>query len=283
MSKSKDSILVIGKPNSGKSGFFGQLYTRLQFQEEGTVAKLYKTPENVTALDKITECYAEGKALEHTPSSEYSEMDLPIEIECKRFILEYPDYGGEQINHLIYTRRLNDKWHEAICNSNNWLLFIRLNDIEKSYDPIQKFTEIVQSGDQREKVSLESNKVPSDQAYYIELLQILLFFKRIGFLQKIQSPKLTVILSCWDESDKVQDKKPAETLKEQLPLFYQFIQQNWFLSALNIIGLSSQGKPLDKEKADSNYLDVEEGYLIMPDGSSTKDLTTIFNLIGDVK
>ena len=280
MSKESVSILVVGKPNSGKSGFFGQLYNRLEYSLEGNFAKLAKTPENKTALDIVTSRYAEGKALEHTPVGDYNKIELAIKTPKNSLNLIYPDYGGEQINHLVENRRLSNNWHSAIQNSDEWILFIRLNDLNKSYDPIQKFTKIVQNGEQKSKDELEE-KLPSDQAYYIELIQMLLFYKEVGFTTQISTPKLFVTLSCWDEIENKDGKKPYELLKEHLPLFYEFLVQNWKEASLKIIGLSSQGKSLDKINGDNEYLFEEEGYVVNSNGEANYDLTSILKIVLD--
>lgn len=280
MKRSDISILVIGKPNSGKSGFFGQLYNRLEFAEEGNFAKLSKIPENKIVLDKVTSRYAEGKALEHTPVGDYDKIELSIEAGQNTVKLIYPDYGGEQINHLIDNRRLSDNWHSAIQNSNEWILFIRLSDLNKTYDPIQKFTETVQSVENQKNKDEIENKLPSDQGYYIELLQMMLYYKGVGFTNQINNPKLIVTLTCWDEIE-VNGKKPNELLKERLPLFYEFLIKNWSNLSLKMIGLSSQGKSLDKTKGDNDYLFEEEGYIIDPDGNKSSDLTSILKIIVD--
>ncbi|MEP0266710.1 hypothetical protein [Dokdonia sp.] len=280
MSKENISILVVGKPNSGKSGFFGQLYNRLEYAEEGNFAKLLKTPENKIALDKVTSRYAEGKALEHTPVGDYDKIELSIHADQKSLKLIYPDYGGEQINHLVENRRLGNNWYSAIQNSNEWILFIRLSDLNKSYDPIQKFTKIVQSGEQKSKDEIEE-KLPSDQAYYIELIQMLLFYKEIGFTSQISNLELIVTLTCWDEIENKEEKKPNELLKEHLPLFYEFLIQNWVKTSLKVIGISSQGRSLDKNNGDEEYLFEEEGFIINSNGEKNNDLTSILKIVLD--
>lgn len=276
MTHNKNAILVIGKPNSGKSGFFGQLYTRLALADN-SFAKLVKTPDSLGVLTQITDRYAEGRALEHTTSNTFEKIDLQIKIGNQIIELKYPDYGGEQVERILESRRLNDKWHSSIQESGTWMLFIRVNDLDKTYDPIQKFTEAVQSGQQKEKKDVDKNKLPSDQAFYIELIQMLLYFKEIGFTQKLNTPKLIVVLSCWDELENGQNSKPEDLIQKELPLFHLFLRENWLPNSFSVLGLSSQGKSLNKEKADADYIYEEEGYLIKPDGEKTNDLTSILH------
>lgn len=272
--RTQNSILVIGKPNSGKSGFFGQLYARLDQQDQDSFAKLLKTPENIEAINQILDRYAEGKALEHTPAHEFENLELEIEVNGEQATVKYPDYGGEQVNTLMSTRRMNDKWHEHIQDSNNWFLFIRLGNLDPLYDPINKFTEIVKSNQGQEK----NEEIPSDQAFYIELLQILLYYKGMGYTKKNDSPHITIVLSCWDEfKDLEKNELPKELLNKHLPLLDTFLEQNWNESALKVVGLSSQGKSLDKEISDDEYIYEEEGYIVQDNGEVSKDLTVLLD------
>ena len=109
---------------------------------------------------------------------------------------------------------------------------------------------------------------------------MLLFFKGIGFGKKVSIPGLTVVLSCWDEIEGIGDNKnPSELLHEQLPLFHEFIHANWNDEHLNVIGLSSQGRKLDKEKGDVTYDYEEEGYIVSTDGSKSNDLTELLKFV----
>ena len=81
------------------------------------------------------------------------------------------------------------------------------------------------------------------------------------------------MLSCWDELD--QNLKPEDLIKKELPLFHLFLHENWQPNSFSVVGLSSQGKSLDKDKADTGYIYEEEGYLITSDGIKITDLTSI--------
>ena len=61
---SNKNILVIGRANSGKTHFAGQLYGRLQ--ESDSSLKISKTPKNLEMLREIFDALNKGQASNHT-------------------------------------------------------------------------------------------------------------------------------------------------------------------------------------------------------------------------
>lgn len=274
----QNSIIVVGRPEAGKSGFFGQLYNRLNY-EEGEF-KLVREPKNISALEPVINSYAESKAIHHTTADTYQEIIFELSYGDTQFNVKYPDYGGEQIDHALFSRNLSKRWHKELQTSNHWMLFIRVADLEKTLDPVQRFAKLVKGQESVPEKDSIDEKFMSSQARFIELIQMLLYHKGWGFAKQLPIPNLSIVLSCWDKlSDKDQQKSPEEVLKEHLPLFSDFIASNWKVGHYSIIGLSSQGKELSKTESDPDWLDVEQGYIVKPNGNHTKDLTQIFKLI----
>lgn len=279
MSK-KNSILVIGKPSSGKSSFFGQLYTRLNFEGE---VSLTKEPKNISSLDPVINSFANSRAIDHTESSSFADLTFELKTNNNEFSVDYPDYGGEQVNHILQSRNLNSVWFKKIKQSDYWMLFVRLSDVEVEFDPIQRFNDLVEGNEEVKNKELLGVDFMSFQSELMELVQILLFHKKNGFSKAITTPKICVVLSCWDKLDEEdQNKEPVKVLKQHLPLFSEFMLNNWDINSLSFVGLSSQGKELKKDESDPNWMDVDEGYIIEPNGEKSSDLTRIFKLIPDL-
>ena len=267
------SLLTIGKPNSGKSILFGQQYKRL-CKEDGRMS-LFEMPDDISPIKDITDCLSKGEVVPHTPSEKNLELSLKLKFGNEIIELIYPDYGGEQINSIVKNRLINKKWEDMINKSDAWLLFIRITELKKSLDLTHRVENNLDNKNHNNQIEL------SDQYFFIELLQILLFIKNRGILRQINDIKLTVVLSCWDEIKDSNDKKPVDILKENLPLFLDFIQSNWKTDSLSILGLSSIEMDLIKEqekreefidKGSENY-----GYIVLPDGKQTKDLTLLIS------
>jgi len=265
------SILLIGKPHSGKTTFIGQLCARIDANK--SAFKLYKAIENRTPIIEATRALANGEEVKTTPTDKSTVICLPLQHGELKIDLDCPDYGGEQVNHIIENREVDAKWADSIKQSENWILFIKPSDLTTSYDLSNKTIkpEILENGDGKsEEYSV------SDQSFFIELLQILLHTKGQDSHFRNSTTKLTVALTCWDELES--PNTPKEELKKCLPLLLNFIEANWIESKVSVLGLSPQGFSLKEPENKIKYQESGSenfGYLIKPDGKETKDITEL--------
>jgi GTPase SAR1 family protein len=265
----KKSILIVGRPNSGKTTFMAQLSERLEMDGE---VELESAPDDRSVIEDAQDRLADGLAIEHTSSTTNETLSLPIKWNNQSLILDYPDYGGEQIDSIIEQRKVDERWQGLIEKSDYWLIFINVDKLTKPKDitttminPIEKMGTITKD--------FELSK----QAFFIELLQMLLYVKGLGLHRTLDVPKICIALSCWDTLEET-TIKPTDYIQEYLPLLNGFINNLWSANARSIIGLSSQGKALKKDKADEEYLKkgaFEFGYVVEPNGKKNKDLTWV--------
>ncbi|WP_343604806.1 hypothetical protein [Fluviicola sp.] len=270
----ENTILIIGGPNSGKTHFGGQLYGRLNTRSNHF--KMISQPEDITIFKEVWDKLNEGKSAGHTHVDMHKTLELQIEDENGiKSTFTFPDYGGEQIKSIVNDRRLNQIWKEQIEKSNSWLLFIRLHEIVLIED-------IVNRGIPNQEILQlrNSDKNPmklSDIAFYIELLQILIFAKQVSKKSLVNTPKLSVVISCWDLLTKKEQKElPREILAKKLPGLYDFIQTTWEKNAFQVIGLSSTEKSLSNETPDMDFIKKGPenfGYIINNIGEKKNDLT----------
>lgn len=273
MVNNNSNILIIGGPNSGKTHFGGQLYLRFRCDEYNY--KISTPPEDLTIFQEVVDCLSDGRSATHTNVDSHKKLSLEV-IDSKGYItsISFPDYGGEQIKQIVDSRQINELWRSQIQGSNNWMFFIRLDEVAEIEDIVNRPLP--------ESVSTKNNtdtalKI-SDNAFFVELLQMLLFAKQVSFKQNITIPKLMVVLSCWDALKLDEGTIPAILLKSKLPLFYEFVSNLWDEKDLDIVGLSSTGKTLSDKKTDDEYLNNSPenfGYVILPDGKKEKDLTVL--------
>ena len=264
-------ILLIGKPHSGKTTFIGQLCSRV---EAGNSAlKLYKAIDNLTPIIEATRALARGEEVKTTPTDRSNIICLPLQYGEVKIDLDCPDYGGEQVNHIVENREIDSKWTDSIKQSNNWILFIKPSDLTTSYDLSNKTIkpEILENGDgQSEEYTI------SDQSFFIELLQLLLHSKGQDSHFKNATTKLTVVLTCYDEL--LRTLTPREELEKNLPLLLNFIEANWIKSRINILGLSSLGFSLKEQTNKVKYQELGSenfGYMLKPDGTKDNDITQL--------
>lgn len=267
------SILLIGKPHSSKTVFLSQFYSRLQKNKSNL--KLYKPVDDLTPISAAREALAFGEEPQTTPAEKSAKFYLPIQLAEKQVDLRCPEYGGEQVLSIVENRELNKEWADSIKESNSWVLFIRLNNINRPLD-ISDVTFSEQHQKKQQNPILETDNKISDQSFFIELLQILLHSKGNDYHILNNKLKLTIVLTCWDEMNT--RERPYDVLKSKLPLLLNFVESNWNKDYLNIIGLSAQGFALDTPENKEMYqIDGPEefGYLVFSDGRKTNDITQL--------
>ncbi len=267
------SILLIGKPHSSKTVFLSQFYSKLQ--KNKSKLKLYKSVDDLSPIAGAREALALGEEPQTTPSEKSVKFYLPIQVAEKQVDLKCPEYGGEQVLSIVENRKLNKEWTTSIKESNSWILFIRLNNVNKPLDISDVTYSEQHHKNSKESVSETEYKI-SDQSFFIELLQILLHYKGTDYHRLTDKPKLTLALTCWDEMKTKEN--PYDILKSKLPLLLNFLESNWDTNYLNIVGLSAQGfsltTPENKEKYQIEGPE-EFGYLVLPDGIQTNDITEL--------
>ena len=260
--------MVIGRPKSGKTTFFVQFYIRI-VKKQSTIS-LWKTPPNIRAIEDAVKRLTNGEEVQTTPADSNEALILPIRVDDTNLELVCPDYGGEQVNSLVNLMEYDEHWHRRVGASNRWILFIRPSGIINYYD----LSNAGYAQLQKKKSEGQLSSPLSEQIQLIELLQGLLYIKGRGLKTSFADPGLSVALTCWDElSTKA---PPGEYLQTALPLLHEFLVSNWGPRALKIFGLSSQEFPLKDPAAKERYLEElpqNFGYLVMPDGEKTKDIT----------
>ncbi len=267
------TLLVIGGPDTGKTHFGAQLLARLN-RQRGRL-HMRSAPWNVVPFESTLLRLSQGMTAGHTPTEQYAEVTLPVADTAGGAIdLVWPDYGGEQIDNLLCYRQVPAGWRQRLLASDGWILFVRLQHVHIEQDLLSR--------PPGEAVPLATETAPqgfrwSDQARLVDLLQLLLFVKGVGTIDRLRSPALTVLLSCWDEITGLSaDLAPAQLLAERMPMLSSFVETNWMHECLSVIGLSSLGKVLREDTPDEEYLDAGPeafGYVVLPRGERSSDLT----------
>ncbi|KMQ61137.1 hypothetical protein ACM40_15690 [Chryseobacterium sp. BLS98] len=272
------SILLLGKPHASKTVFLSQLYSKLKKNKSSL--KLYKPVEDLSPIAEARDSLASGKGPVTTPAEKSVKFYLPLQVNDNQVDLKCPEYGGEQVLDIMESRELNREWKSSIKESDNWVLFIRLNNIGNRLD--------IADSTYKENPAAKGNKDLetfeyhiSDQSFFIELLQIIMNEKGTDFHLLNSDIKLTVVLTCWDEMEVKGNPSPCSILKDKLPLLLDFAESNWDRSSLKILGLSAQEFNLDSEDNQEKYM-IEGpenfGYLILEDGTRSEDITKLIEL-----
>lgn len=266
MSEIKQSTLVIGESNVGKTHYGAQLLKRLIVGK--CKLRMIGAASNLKPFEKAMGSLAEGMATEHTPATTYVESVWPIaDDDGHSGSLIWPDYGGEQVLNMIATRKVPGAWRDRVVSATDWVFLIRLHTLRSPDDmfsrPLAELGQVHQP---------ESSYQFSDQGRLIELLQMLLYIAELDRDNPRKSPSLTVLLTCWDELGV--EERPQTILAEQLPMLSQFIHSNWQEPA--VFGLSALEKALNQKGHDVDYAvqgPEQFGFVILPDGTRSEDIT----------
>lgn len=276
-----NQILVIGGPNAGKTHYGGQLYGRLM--DRSGYYSITTPPKDLTVFREVLECLNNGKSAGHTSVGSNTRLELALEDTQKnKIIFSFPDYGGEQVLKIVNDRKITSTWQNDIDNCDSWMLFIRLDEILPVEDVTNRLPDeaILKS-----RTKGEVTFTLSEPAFYVDLLQILMQVKGVSTHKHVDTPRLTIVLSCWDLLQDTEKKLlPDEVLKLRMPMLHSYLLNTWTGFSFNVIGLSSTGRTLSAEIGDKEYIKKGPeafGFLITPEGKEEADLTiTIAKAIG---
>ena len=263
-------MLVIGGPQTGKTHYGGQLYGRLR-DRPGRLA-LADKPGDTTPFEEVLRALGDGRSAGHTPTATWVDLDLNVKTEGGEAAnLFWPDYGGEQVQSLVDQREVPARWRSRLAEARAWMLFIRPNALQRFEDALHRpaKAEVHPRG--------ESRRAWDENARVVETLQVLLHVSGRTLLRPLGTPRLAVMLSCWDELDLTPTRTPEEVLAERLPMVSAFIESNWAPGAATVWGLSSLGRALSPKDVDEDFLfqgTSQLGWVIRPGTiAADEDLT----------
>ena len=289
------AVLMLGGANTGKSTFLVQLYGRMAAQMGQLVSR--SAPADLKPISDGLQMLASGIPLEHTrTSADHLMQHLPAATHDGRSVdFNIPEYAGETLDDLVRSHRIPEYWQPLIAESDQWLLFVRLEQFgqlpELLSRPIKEPEAVLSCAtpSPHEEAAVADASIPAAEASdgdtelpldmrLVELLQMLLHVRGARPRGEVSKPFLSVLLSCWDELGLTDQSSPASTAKERIPLLYSYVRSAWRKDALEFLGLSSQGRSLTTSTPDEDFVDVgpeRHGYVVTEAGGRDPDLTRI--------
>jgi hypothetical protein len=266
-------LLVLGGPSSGKTTYRAQLSQRIE-HKPGELT-LLKSVGDRSAIDGEVERLLQGLQPMHTHSDTYHSTSFGVvDRSGRQFVLEFADYGGEQVRRMANSNAVPTAWVDRAKGSDFWLLFLRIDNIRstKSFmtDPV--------ATDPQPAASVESlSAEASTEMGAIETLQRLLFVRGAALQFPIAAPRLAIALSCWDElPEPERTLRPADLLQQRAPLLAHFLKANWQPEHLQTWGLSSTEEPLPETIPNEEFIRKgaeHVGFIVQANGKRSPDLT----------
>jgi hypothetical protein len=278
MSTTPPKLLVLGGHSSGKTTYRTQLYQRVENQD-GEL-HLVKSVGNMEALQSDLERLVQGLQPLHTHVDTYHTTTMLLEDSTKRQLsLEFADYGGEQVTRISDSNVVSVPWIERAQQSSCWLFFLRIDQIR----PTKSFmTNPVQTEPTRKAFGgVPASPERSEEINAIETLQRLLFVRNASLRHQLNTPRLGILLSCWDELAEPERKlSPDSLLAQRAPLFSKFVSSNWKPQQFKVWGLSSVEQKLPEDNPDVEFArkgPENIGYIICSKREKCNDLTIPIN------
>jgi hypothetical protein len=263
-------LALLGESQTGKSHYGGQLMLRLNTKK--CQLRMRGAATNISAFEEVVQRLNEGIPAAHTAASTYWDSVWPVVNDSGLPMdLTWPDYAGEQVRSLIEDRRIPKEWQERVQTADGWILMIRPTLAVLDDDLLSRpLTHL------RSELLPEEKGKRSSQARIVELLQMLLYARRVATGTEWTYPALVVMVSCWDEVEGAEGKRPDEVLAVHLPMVASFIAANWPAQWLSIVGVSALEHALSADAPNENFINEgpeQFGYVVLPDGAVSKDLT----------
>lgn len=264
-------VLVLGGSGAGKTHFAGQLLGRMRNDRQGRLRIRPGGVEDLSKLEEVLSCLEEGRAAGHTPAETWTGIRCELETEDgAEVLLEWPEYAGERLFAIIERRLVPDEWRDSIHSAKGWLLFIRPTTLKLYEDLLVRPTGIIPEHSEAQEAPVQGSGW-DDRARYVELLQMLLFAYGQSTFRPTETPRLAIVLSCWDELN--ENRTPESILAERLPLVDAFVRSIWRNEAWSVWGLSSLGRSLSQHERDADFAmqgPENFGFVVRP-GTTDKD------------
>jgi len=248
MEATKNQILIVGLPESGKTSFLAAFYHYVDSELEDKALSQVQYPSNTEYLNFIVTKWLNCENIGRTAESEgaYAKevvLHLVDNRNCANFEFNIPDIAGESFVRQYTDRTWELEYLEQARNSAGLLLFINPDKIRAHVliDDTQAVLAEFLDDDENDAVPFDVEKSPS-QVMLVDILD--------GHAETLFGRKINValIISAWDEQMQAH-KSPAKWIEFNLPMLYQYLIANPDIFNFKVFGVSAQGGSiLDPEK-----------------------------------
>lgn len=263
------TIMLVGESDVGKTHYGAQLLRRLNART--IPLRMRAAPTNLTPFEEALKRIDDGLAAEHTAREYAADSLWPVAADGNELDLVWPEYGGEQLDGILTSRRVPAAWRDRARASDGWLVLVRANNKENGDDFLTRPLSDLRTAPKGELPYRHTN-----QARVVELLQMLLFMRGSDVANERGMPKISVALSCWDELPEDQiELLPDEVVRRRLPLLAAFVESNWPADMRSTIGLSALERALSDKTPDVEFIErgpLKFGYVVSEAGERSADL-----------
>lgn len=275
--KARDSIIMIGAPDSGKTNFLGRLWGALK--SENACLRATQQPDDVRYVFDALTHLLQGRFAPRTDTNvNVDESHCSIQVAWERegktehAELVVPDVSGELWEDVVQTNELPATWLTSVRQSIGALLFVRVDSPLRipSLDWVTARARLEVGGEDAE------SQIPTD----VQLCEFLRFLELfLGKDAHVSKPRVAVLVAAWDIVDEGRSQQgPKAYLRHEFPLF-AYRLSDISMVEVKIFGVSVVGGDFRDEAFKDRFLagDVNEfGYVVTEPGarSHRDDVTT---------
>lgn len=275
MSTKREHVLI-GLPETGKTTFLAALWHVLCSDDVDAHLTLQRFHDDHEYLNAIRERWVNAEIQVRTVPSAEAQVSMILSGENLEDEIEVciPDLSGESYESAWGDRKINRERSEALGRAEGILLFVNPDRVAKEVLISETATVVDELGDDDdtdedgpELTEWDAHKAPT-QIQLVDLLQCVLR------LNENRPLRVGVIVSAWDRIDG--EITPADWVKRELPLLWQFLCCNDDSLQAGYFGVSAQGGHLPDDADKLRKLDspTERINLACEDGTTTNDITT---------
>ena len=281
---SRDSIVMIGAPDSGKTNYLGRLWGALSAENSGLRAT--QEGDDVRYVLDAFSSLLRGRFAPRTDTNvDVEGRHCSIQVawerkeEAEHAELLVPDVSGELWKEAVLTNELPEAWLTAVRHAIGALLFVRVDSPvhRPALDWVTARKRLEVGGTDGE------SEIPTD----VQLCEFLRFLELfLGKDANASKARVAVLVTAWDIVDEDRSREgPKSYLRHEFPLFAGRLTDVSTLD-VEILGLSVVGGDFRDEAFKKRFLAGnanESGYVVAESGGRRNDVTTPVRWVLDGK
>jgi len=250
------SVILVGGPDAGKTNFLCRLW--LAIHDDKGLLQFDGLPNELEYLEEGSRQLLGGQFAPHTPMDVHQKNVIPVKYASGqgfRGNLLVPDWSGERWKEIYTKREWPGEWQPWVSDMRGCLVFVRI-DSDQLVTPLDWISCNTLLGTPVEATGGGAkDEVPTQVMLtdWVQCLQQMFAGTAPGVLR----PRIGVVVAAWDlvPTDQVA-LGPERYLKDNFPMFGQFLASNADLFESAVFGASIAGGDLERDPAfRDNYLE----------------------------
>lgn len=240
----KNSLIMIGQPDSGKSNYLGRTWEEIRMGDRNLS---FVDAEDIEYLEELLSHLLHGNFAPRSDKNiELSRHDVTLTVKHRNadesFQLIVPDVTGELWKGAVANSDLPQEWMDSLEDAKGALLFLRVGS-EENHQPL----DWVASRNLLRFVGSSGAEVATPtQVVYSELLRFLQV--KLGKRWAGARRKVAVVITAWDRLDpEYRHRPPIDYLRKEFPLLAGRIEHIGNLE-VRLFGMSVVGGDLENDE-----------------------------------